>query len=101
MDVPELLNNIYDVIMKPVIGLLFGVAFVVFAYGVLQFIAKRDDDKGREDGKKSIIYGIIGMVIMVSVFGIIRIITGTIGVENPIPAGITDTDIFPEVEGGL
>ena len=102
MSVSELLPRIYDVIMKPVIWLLFAVAFLMFVYGILQFIRNIDSDSEREIGKRNMIYGVIGMVIMVSVFGIINIIAGTIGVENPTPdSGISDPEFFPDVTGGL
>lgn len=86
--------------MKPVITLLFGVAFVYFIYGIFQFIKNSDSDSEREIGKKNMLYGIIGMVIMVSVFGIIRIVTGTIGAEDPTPPGFNE-NIQPNVGGGL
>lgn len=99
MTVSELLPKIYNVVMKPVIGLLFGVAFVYFVYGVFKFIGSQGNDAGREEAKRSILYGILGMVIMVSVFGIIRIVGGTIGVPDiPQPP---HENIFPNVTGGL
>lgn len=100
MDANALIVKLFSVVGKPVISLLFAVAFVVFVYGVFQFIAKRDDDKGREEGKNSIIYGILGMVIMLSVFGIIDIISGTIGIDDPTPPGF-DENIFPNVNDSI
>lgn len=101
MTVSELLPKIYDVIMKPIVWLLFAVAFLYFVYGIFQFIKNVDDQGERETGKNNMLYGIIGMVIMVSVFGIINIIAGTIGVEEPTPGGIDDPEFFPEVIDGI
>lgn len=103
MTVSELLPKIYDVIFKPVVWLLFAVAFLMFVYGIFQFIKNIDSsDTERETGKRNMIYGVVGMVIMVSVFGIIRIIAGTIGVEDPRPdSGIDEGELLPNVTGGL
>ncbi len=83
MTIEELLMQAYDVILRPISLLLFAVAFVYFIWGLVEFIRDAEGDKGRETGKRNIIWGIVGMVIMVSVFGIINLIIGTIGAENP------------------
>ena len=61
---------------------MFGVAFVYFAWGVIRFLASDAGDKGgkRIEARNSIMWGIIGMVIMFSVFGIIQFILGTFGI---------------------
>jgi hypothetical protein len=78
------LARVYDVILQPLIGLMFGVAFLIFIWGVVIFIKDRDSDTGRQTGWRHIGYGILGMVIMISVFGIINIIVGTLGQESPV-----------------
>ena len=76
-----LLNKINQYILNPIIILGFSVALVVFLYGIFQFVLKAGDDKAREEGKKSIGYGLVGMFIMVSVFGIIRFILSSLGLS--------------------
>jgi hypothetical protein len=75
------LSKAYDVVLQPVIFLVFGIAFLVFIWGLVMFIKDKDSVEGKETGKRNIIWGIIGMLIMVSVFGIINIIAGTIGAD--------------------
>jgi uncharacterized membrane protein len=77
-----LLLRINQVILNPLIALAFAVAFVVFFWGIVQFVRKADDAEGRETGKRNIIYGIIGMVIMVSVFGIIQTVLQTFQIDT-------------------
>ncbi len=77
------LGKVYSVVLQPIIYLLFGVAFLIFIWGLVKFIKDKDSDEGRATGWRNILYGILGMVIMVSVFGIINIIAGTIGVHPP------------------
>lgn len=80
----EFLGKVYDAILQPAIFLVFGLAFLMFIWGLVMFIKDKDSDKGRETGRRTILWGIIGMLIMVSVFGIINIIAGTIGADVPV-----------------
>lgn len=81
--VKPLLVKITDNIIAPVLGLVFLYAFVIFVWGVYSMIANAGDSGGREKGQQNVMYGIIGMVIMLSAYGIIRLIAGTIGVSDP------------------
>lgn len=82
MTIVPFLKKVDDLILNPVILLMFAVSFLYFAYGVFNFLTLEADGKGgdREDAKNSIIYGIIGMVIMFSVYGIINFILGSFGI---------------------
>ena len=71
-----LLDRIKVNVVNPIIGLLFGVAFLYFLWGVIQFI--QADDKTRDVGKQHIIYGLIGLFIMVSAFGLTNFIIESI-----------------------
>ncbi len=79
----EIINKTTTQIVNPLIVLLFVVALLVFFWGIFEFVAKASDDEGRVKGKDNILYGLIGMFIMVAVFGIIRIILGTFGLTSP------------------
>ena len=65
-------------IVYPVIELMFGLAVLVFAYGVLQMVFHGEEGQDRSNAKMSILYGTIGMFIMVSAWGIIYLISNTV-----------------------
>jgi len=77
-DVNDLLNKISDFVIDPIIFTLFTVAFVVFIWGLVQFVGHLDNEEARSTGQKHMIYGLIGMAIMISVNGLIGIIQKTI-----------------------
>jgi len=79
----ELINTLATEILNPVIRLLFAAAVVYFIYGVIVYIANADDEDARKEGKKHILYSIIGLVIMAGVWGIIDLIANTIGADLP------------------
>ncbi len=72
------------VIVTVLIPLIFSVAFLVFLWGVFKFIAA-DDVKGKQEGQKVIWWGLIGLFVMVSVWGIIKILGTTLGIESTVP----------------
>lgn len=72
-----------DIIVNPAIVLLFAAALVVFLYGVVELLLSGSPEK-KETGKQHILWGIIGMTIMLGVFAIVRILGGTVGNSNPI-----------------
>ena len=82
MSIAQFLANINKFILNPVIVLGFVVATIIFFYGIAKFIWKADEDTAREEGKKSIMYGIIGLVIMFSVYGIVNFVLNTFGLPN-------------------
>lgn len=88
MNLNELLNKINSVILNPLLGLLFAVAFLMFIWGIFQFIGSAATDDGREKGKKNIMWGIVGMFIMIAVYGIIKVITGTFGITPDAATGL-------------
>ena len=73
-----LIENIKTAIVNPIISILIALALVMFVYGVMQFVAGGDDEVRRTAGRKHMMWGIIGLFIMVSVFGIINVITVTL-----------------------
>jgi len=72
-----ILSKINTEIVNPIIQLLIAAAVVVFIYGMIQMV--RGEDDARNAGKRHALWGIIGIFIMVSVFGILNVICNTIG----------------------
>lgn len=66
------------------IPLLFAAAFVFFLWGIIRFMMSSDTVK-KEEAKKYIWYGLIGLFVMVSVWGIIKIAAGVFGFDTGIP----------------
>lgn len=79
----QLVSVVSAEILNPLIGLLFAAALVYFIYGVVKFIANADNEAAREKGKQHILYSIIGLVIMVGVWGIIELIINSLGSQPP------------------
>ena len=81
MDYQQFLAKIQAQILTPLVTLLALAAFVLFVWGVVQFIAGADDEEKRKTGQQHMIWGIIGLVIMFGANAIIMLIKQTVGVE--------------------
>jgi len=69
------MNRIQTGILTPLIDLLFVLATVVFLWGVVQYVIGSQGDKEKvSKGKQIMVWGIVGMVIMISAWGIVRLL---------------------------
>lgn len=62
---------------------MFVVAVLIFLYGLVEFLAQANNEEIRNIGKRHMLWGIIGIAIMISVFGIMQLIISTLGVNAP------------------
>lgn len=86
-NVTDLGKFIIDTINNILVPVLFAVAFIVFLYGVFEtFIIGARNDTAKEKGKGLMLWGLIGFFVMVSVWGLVNILTGTITLTNTAPA---------------
>lgn len=76
----QFLNKVVVQIINPIILLLAASAFVVFLWGVFEFIAHAGDETKRQEGRKAIMWGLIGLVIIFGAYGIINLALGTFGI---------------------
>lgn len=78
------INKVNGVILNPLIKLVFAIALLYFFFGIFQFIRSETSDSNRKKGQQKILYGLVGMFIMVSAYGIIHFILQTFGIPaNP------------------
>ena len=84
----QFLKNVVREIVNPLILLLAASAFVVFVWGVFEFILHAGDEAKRAEGKRAILWGIIGLVIIFGAFGIINLALGTFNLPTLIPGSI-------------
>lgn len=68
-------------IIQPLIVLLLAAGIAYFIWGVAMYIWNADNADERAKGTQHLIWGVLGIVIMVGVIGIIRIATNTFGID--------------------
>jgi hypothetical protein len=72
--VEEIIQKTINQVVSPFITFLIVLATVIFIWGVIEFIAGADSQEKRITGKKHMIWGILGLFIMLSAAGLMWII---------------------------
>ncbi len=86
-------SSVVGVINGILIPALISVAFLVFVWGIYKYFI-HDSDKAEKEGKTFAIYGIVGFVLLFSVWGIVQIFMGTLGLTS------TNVPAFPTINTG-
>ena len=73
------LINIFLGLINPLILVLAGLSLLMFFRGLLNFIVKSDDTRSRVEGKEVMKWGLIGLFVIVSIWGILTTFTTTFG----------------------
>jgi len=92
MSSPELdafISKVVVQIVNPIILLLSAAAFVVFLWGLFQFVAHAGDEAKRKEGKDAILWGLIGLVIIFGAYGIINVALNTFNLTPLVPGAIS------------
>jgi hypothetical protein len=75
-----------DIFEKGLIPLLLAIGLVVFLWGVVKYVTAGADESKAKEGRNLMIYGIIALFVMVSVWGLVNVLTQTLQLENKAPA---------------
>ena len=87
-DISGLGSFIIDTINNVIVPVLFAVAFIVFLWGAFTtFILGAGSEEAKDKGKSLMLYSLIGFFVMVSIWGLVNILVGSIGLNNSGPAG--------------
>lgn len=79
----SIISKINQNIINPIIIILFAIATVYFVFGILEYLFKSKNDPGAiKAGAKHMGWGLFGMFIMVSVFGLLQLIVNTLPIDT-------------------
>lgn len=75
--------NIIGLINGVLVPLVFAISFIVFLYGVAtKYILSNGDEGKVKEGHMLILWGIIGFVVMVSVWGLVNVVANTLSLNG-------------------
>lgn len=60
-----------------IIPLLYALAFIFFLIGVVRLLFSLEEEK-RNEGKKFVLWGLLGMVVLFAVWGIVKMLLGVL-----------------------
>jgi len=77
--------DIIAFISDTLIPLVFALALIVFIWGLFtSFILGGADEEKRKEGKSLMIWGIVAFAVMVSVWGLVNVLTGTFALDGTV-----------------
>jgi len=79
------LVDVVDTILMSIVPIIVAIAVVVFLIGVLKYVRAGEDEEERKKAKGLMIFGVIALFVMVSVWGLVNIIGGTLSLDTDIP----------------
>ncbi|MEK7572283.1 MAG: pilin [Patescibacteria group bacterium] len=68
-------------ILNTIIPVIIVLGVVYFVWGVVQYVIANDEE-AKKKGRDRMIFGIIGLVVIVGMWGLVRIVTNTFGLNN-------------------
>ena len=71
------ITNLANVVLNPLIRLMFAAATLYFIWGVFLYIKNSQSESERKKGAQHMLWGLIGITIMVGVYGILQMATNT------------------------
>ncbi len=80
MGLTEIRGLLVENILNPLMLLFFAIGLLVFVFGVVEFLyGINAENEARERGKKHMLWGLVGMFIMMVAYSIVKLIIRTVG----------------------
>jgi len=83
--------KVIEHIINPIVLLLSATAFVVFLWGIFEFVSNAENATKREEGQKAIFWGLIGLVIIFGSYGILNVALGTFNLGSYVGGSFVPT----------
>ena len=80
--VDSFVANVNKLIINPLIVLLFALALAYFLWGMFEFLSNQENEEKKTTGKKHMIWGIVGITIMMGVWFIMYLILDTFNITE-------------------
>lgn len=74
------LVNTFGNIVRSLVPILISLAVVWFIYNVIRYVIAHDEDK-KSEAKQQMIWGIIGLAVIVSMWGLVAFLQNTFGIN--------------------
>ena len=78
----QLVVNFINVIVEPLLTLLFAIALLYFFWGLFKLMQDLVNGGEGAEGKQHTLWGTVGMLIMFSVWGILNLVASSVGVDT-------------------
>ncbi len=91
--VQDILDNQISPLLNSIIPLLITVGVIYFIWGIVQYVIA-DNEESKEKGKGKMMWGLVGLFVIVTFWGLIQVIQTSTDTENVDPDTLLQ-DIVP------
>lgn len=67
-------------ILNVVIPILITLGIIYFIWGVIEYVISKTEE-AKKEGRDKMIYGIIGLFVIISIWGLVGILSNTFGIQ--------------------
>jgi len=85
MTFQSIIQGLLEILLSVAVPLIVSLAVVYFLFGIVKYLISAGDETRRKESIKVITFGLIALFVMVSVWGLVSLITNTFGVSVGIP----------------
>jgi len=80
----QFIGKVDTMIINPLIEFLFALAVAYFLFGMVEFLFNQANEEKKTSGKSHMLWGIVGIAIMLGVWTILGVLVNTLGVSDQI-----------------
>ncbi|MDD5152979.1 MAG: hypothetical protein PHS95_03255 [Candidatus Pacebacteria bacterium] len=82
MNFKELVAYLIKSVAEPIFGLILAGTVVYFLWNTFQFVRNSDDPEAHVEFKKKLMWGIIAIAVMVSMWGLVNFLRASVNLNN-------------------
>ena len=94
------LRSVDTQIVNPLIKVLFALAVAFFLWGMFEFILNQQNEEKKTAGKSHMLWGIVGITIMMGVWTILGIVTRTLNIDSQVKPQTNEVKLDSYNPGG-
>jgi len=79
------LFNLVENILGKLAPMLVAIAVIILLVAIISYVRAGEDEEKRGKARSMMIYGIIGLFVMISLWGLVAILSGTFNLDKDIP----------------
>lgn len=85
MGAPEFAARFSAVIVNPILALIFAAGMLVFVWGIVEYMWELSyKGENKNEGKQHMLWGLVGMFLMIAAYSVLRLIVNTVGANTTI-----------------
>jgi hypothetical protein len=89
-NVSNLLTS-FDNLVRLALPIVVALALLAFFWGLAKFIFAAGDEAAKESGRRIMIWGVVALFVMVSVWGLVQFLGTALGIGSPATPPVVPT----------